>query len=293
MAAVRSVHERAAGREWPAGGVRRYASHVSPVSNPYLELTALFNKGRLRTLLSSGQAVVFHRLAIMSKDGDWIVREDEEALTHVLGVLADRGSHYRFGAPLDHRWLAGGWSSHLEFRSAGLRLRTDFVSRPPRITSQELAAMWKQAETTGIPVVDLEPLAAIKLTNREKDYVVVGELARQMKDPRQQMRFSRSARDLIDLGAKHPDLLREAASERPLLHEVHAGIGPLEEAIDRERRALMHRNEERLAAYERAAAVWAASWSSLNEDLRSRDLRDAHRVMVARAEGHLPFAPGV
>lgn len=260
------------------------------MSNPYLELTAQFNHGRLRAL-SSGQAVVFHRLAIMSKDGDWIVREDEEALTHVLGVLADRGSHYRFGAPLDRRWLAGGWSSHLEFRSAGLRLRTDFVSRPPRITSQQLAAMWHRAETTGIPVVDVEPLAAIKLTNREKDYVVVGELARQMKDPRQQLRFSRSARDLIDLGARHPDLLREVAAERPLLHEVHAGLGPLEEAIDRERRALMHRNEERLATYERAASAWAASWPSLNEDLRSGDLRAAHRVMVARAEGLLPFAP--
>jgi hypothetical protein len=50
------------------------------MNNPYLELTEEFNRGRLRALLSSGQAVVVHRLAIMSKDGDWILREDSEAV---------------------------------------------------------------------------------------------------------------------------------------------------------------------------------------------------------------------
>ena len=77
--------------------------------NVYQELTAVLNAGRLRAILSSGQAVVMHRLAVMSKDGDWILREDDEAPGHVLAVLAERGAHYRFGAPLDRRWMAGGW----------------------------------------------------------------------------------------------------------------------------------------------------------------------------------------
>jgi hypothetical protein len=264
---------------------------VLPLSNPYLDLTAEFNRGRLRALLSSGQAVVFHRLAVMSKDGDWIVREDDEALAHILGVLADKGARYRFGAPLDRRWLAGGWSSHLEFRSGDLRLRTDFVSRPPRIEASQLAAMWATAEATGVPVVGLEPLAALKLTNREKDYVVVGELARHMTDPRQQMRFSRSARDLIDLAARHPDLATELANERPLLREAVAGSVQIEAAIDRERRDLIRRNEERLATYERAAEAWAAQWPARNEEFRSLDLRDGHQRMVEHALRHLPFGP--
>ena len=92
------------------------------MENPYLRLTAEFNRGRLRAVVSSGQAVVIHRLAVMSKDGDWILREDEEALEHVLEVLAERQACYRFGAPLDRRWLAGGWSAHLEHRAVGLRL---------------------------------------------------------------------------------------------------------------------------------------------------------------------------
>ncbi|HSS76115.1 MAG TPA: hypothetical protein VLV54_05155 [Thermoanaerobaculia bacterium] len=80
-------------------------------TNPYLELTEEFNRGRLRALLSSGQAVVVHRLAVMSKDGDWILREDTEAVEHVLKVLALKGAYYRFGAPLDLRWLGGGWTN--------------------------------------------------------------------------------------------------------------------------------------------------------------------------------------
>jgi len=57
----------------------------------YLDLTREFNAGDLRAILSSGQAVVLHRLAVMSKDGDWILEESPAALPQVvsraLGVL--------------------------------------------------------------------------------------------------------------------------------------------------------------------------------------------------------------
>jgi hypothetical protein len=69
------------------------------VSNVYLDLTQEFNAGRVRAVISSGQAAVLHRLAIMSKDGDWILREDSEATSHVLDVLGHHGARYRFGAP--------------------------------------------------------------------------------------------------------------------------------------------------------------------------------------------------
>ncbi len=36
--------------------------------NIYVELTETFNSGRLRAVLSSDQAVVFHQLAVMSKE---------------------------------------------------------------------------------------------------------------------------------------------------------------------------------------------------------------------------------
>lgn len=261
------------------------------MNNPYLELTEEFNQGRLRALLSSGQAVVVHRLAIMSKDGDWILREDEEAVSHVLETLSRKGAFYRFGAPLDLRWLAGGWSSHFELRQEGLRLRTDFVTRPPRISPEQLARMWEDAEATGTDIVAPEPLAALKLTNREKDYAVVGELARLMTEPRQQFLYSRSSRDLIDLAAAHPEALAEAVRQRPLLARIAEGREALEEALDRERRALIHANEERLARYQAAAEGWASVWPAEQRQIEDLSLLEAHRRLVSRAEGVLPFEP--
>ncbi len=127
--------------------------------NPYLQLTAAFNAGRLREIVCSGQAVVLHRLTMMSKDGDWIVREDEADLAHIRQVLTGHGARYHFGAPLDARWLAGGWSAHFEFRTqTDLRLRTDFFSRPPRLDcSDELARLWVEQRAMPVPFVGAPP----------------------------------------------------------------------------------------------------------------------------------------
>lgn len=261
------------------------------MNNPYLDLTDEFNRGRLRALLSSGQAVVVYRLAIMSKDGDWILREEPEAIEHVLQVLAVKGAQIRFGAPLDLRWLAGGWSAHLEFRREELRIRTDFVTRPPRIDAARLARMWADAEASGDEVVGIEPLAALKLTNREKDYAVIGELARLMTDPRAQLLYSRSSFDLIELAGKYPEALDEVAKQRPLLGQIAAGRDALDEALDRERRMLMRVNEERLASYLSAAAAWREIWPEVQREIEGLPLLKANAIVTSRAEGVLPFEP--
>jgi hypothetical protein len=261
------------------------------MTNPYLDLTAAFNRGRLRALVSSGQAVVLHRLAIMSKDGDWVLREDMDALAHVLEVLANCGARYRFGAPLDVRWLSGGWSSHLEHWRDGLRLRTDFVSRPPRIAAAELSRIWQDAELSGSEVIPLEPLVRIKMSLREKDYAVIGELARRMADPALELLYSRSARDLIRLAADHPDLLAGLVTRRPVLQHVSRGRDAVEAELDRERRALMRADEARMARYRAAAAAWASMWPRVSQEIAGRALIDAHQILIARAESALPFAP--
>lgn len=259
--------------------------------NPYVELTTAFNQSRLRAVLSSGQAVVLHRLAVMSKDGDWILREDDETLEHVLDVLGRRGARYRLGAPLDRRWLAGGWSAHLEHRRDRLRLRTDFVTRPPRLSPDELAQIWKDAAADAIPILGLEPLAKLKKTNREKDYAVIGELARQMKEVRAQLLFSRSARDLLRLADSHQDLVAEVAGERPLLLRIGDGRDVLEEALDAERRTLIRANEKRLLAYREAMQPWTEIWPEVVAETEDRPLAEAHAILVARAEGVLPWKP--
>jgi len=255
--------------------------------NIYLELTHAFNAGDLRAIVSSGQAVVLHRLAVMSKDGDWILRETPEALDAVLGELDQRGARYRFGAPLDVRWMRGGWSSHFEFRQEALRVRTDFVTRPPRLTAEDLAKLWQEQTGAVPPVVDPRRLAELKKTNREKDYAVIGELARLLDDPRQQLLLSRSARELLALTRARPDLVRALMVVRPLLAE--GSEESLETALDAERRALIHANERRLQRYLAAAEPWAAHWPAVEAEISGLPLRQAHAVVVARAEGRLPF----
>jgi hypothetical protein len=261
------------------------------MDNPYIRLTQEFNDGRLRAILASGQAVVLYRLAIMSKDGDWILKEEAAALTHVLATLERHGARYRYGAPLDLRWLAHGWSSHLEFQEGGLRLRCDFVTRPPRISPVALQALWETPVQKEVPIVSLSVLAEIKKTNREKDYAVIGELARRMEDPRLRALYSRSARDLVRLAAEHPVAVQEAAAERPLLSRLEQGRDGVESLLDAERRALIRANEDRLDRYLRAAKPWGEEWARLSKELSGRPLAAAHEMMVARAAELLPREP--
>jgi hypothetical protein len=261
--------------------------------NIYIELTREFNSGRLRAIISSGQAVVLHHFAVMSKDGDWILKEEDEAVQHVLAVLQNHGARYRFGAPLDVRWMKGGWSSHFEFMREGLRVRTDFVTRPPRISSDRLSEIWEIQERQKIPFVDLGDLAELKKTNREKDYAVIGELARSMDHIEDRLRFSRSARDIIALWEAYPEIAASIAKERDVLLYARSGLDRLEEALDAERRRLMHANEKRLLSYIRESEKWAEVWKECERATAGLSLLEAHRVIAEKALGTLPFKPDV
>ncbi len=260
----------------------------------YLKLTEEFNQSRTRAVICSGQAVVLHRLAVMSKDGDWILREDEETVTHILSVLEEHGALYRFGAPLDLAWLGGGWSSHFEFHQDGLRVRTDFFTRPPRLSEAELKSIWENEATSDPPFTAAPALARIKMTQREKDYPIIGELTRIMTDPTDQFRFSRSPRDLIKMARENPGLAGQLAAERSLL-ELALGPEPDEDelgaALDAERRQLMKADRDRMARYESAARAWREKWPQLKTQIEDLPLRQAHEILVKEATRDLPAKP--
>jgi hypothetical protein len=259
--------------------------------NVYVDLTNRFNAGRLRAILSSGQAVVLHRLTIMSKDGDWIVKEDDEALSHILRILHQNGARYRFGAPFDKRWLGGGWSSHFEFMQDRLRIRTDFVSRPPRIGADRLARIWIEQENRVLPFVDLADLAELKKTNREKDYAVIGELSRRITAMEDRVRYSRSAREILDFYVKDPSAVLTILGERGIGRDAFRDLESLEAALDAERRRLIRANERRLARYAAAAQAWSETWKNVEREIAGIPLPEAHRVVANRAEGVLPYSP--
>lgn len=265
--------------------------------NIYLDLTNEFNEGGLRAILSSGQAIVVYGLAFASKDGDWIVRETPESLDHILRVLERHGAHYRMGAPLDVRWMRGGWSAHFEFNRNGERIRCDFVTRPPRLAPDDLGEMWREHEEgrgreEPVPTIDLRRLAELKKTDRERDYPFIGEIARRVTSLAEQILLSRSARDLIGLW---PQISAHEQAElllrRPILGDIAQGREVLETSLDAERRALSRVNELRLAAYERAATRWKKEWTQLSREAASLSLTQAHTLMVKRAEESLPEMP--
>ena len=114
-----------------------------------------------------------------------------------------------------------------------------------------------------------------------------------MVDPEAQLLYSRSARDLMALARRYPDLRQRLAPQRPVLVAVERGLSELEAALDAERRQLIHANEERLMKYMTAAERWAEAWPEVAREITGKPLPEAHQVLAQRAEGVLPFAlPG-
>jgi hypothetical protein len=258
-----------------------------PVGNIYFELTETFNATQPVVALASGQAVVYYRVAIMSKDGDWVIRETPEACATVLGELDVRRAHYRPGAPLDVRWLSGGWSSHFEFSDERQRrVRCDFVSRPPRVSQSAVDRIFADAKRSSrMVVVDLDALIAMKQTQRAKDFAIIGELAR-LLPPEREIELTTDPDRIIALATTFG-----GSSQRPVARlaatgaDRHAVVLALAEEID----GLQQADRHRVAIYEAAArpyleACRAAATSAIT-------LRETHDRMVEIAERILPQAP--
>lgn len=244
--------------------------------NIYFDLTEVFNRDGRIAVLGSGQAVVWHRLAIMSKDGDWILRETPDACSAVLAELTGRGGRYRAGAPLDVRWLAGGWSSHFEFADdQGRRVRCDFFSRPPRLSAEDLERLFAEPS----PVVPIEPLIRMKQTQRAKDYAIIGELARRLP-PERELALTTDVDRVLALAAFYPSDRLAACAARG--GDRAAVVRALADEVD----ALQLVDRARLEAYERAAAPYLAAVAEI--DRSELALPSGHQRLVELALKLLP-----
>lgn len=256
------------------------------MANTYFALTEEFNAGASVAALGSGQAVVFYRVSMMSKDGDWVLREVADACRQVLSVLERHGARYRPGAPLDVRWLAGGWSSHFEFFDRDRRrIRCDFVSRPPRVPPAELEALFAHpAEPPGLLVVGVEPLIRMKRTQRAKDYPVIGELAR-LLPPAREIEMTTDPDRILELAPLHG-----AVSARPSVRAAHRRTPrhQVVTALATEIDAWQQEDAARVARYEGAARPYIAAFR--NAGLGALPLAEAHQAVLALAEELLPTA---
>jgi hypothetical protein len=254
---------------------------LSVSGNVYFELTRAFNAAGPTVALASGQAVVYYRVAIMSKDGDWVIRETHDACSRVLGILAGHDARYRPGAPLDPRWLAGGWSSHLEFLDARRRrIRCDFFSRPPRVARQRIEGLFREAHDP-LLVIDLESLIRMKQTQRAKDHAVIGELATRLP-PARELELTTDPDRLLALA---PTLA--AATSRPAARAAVAGDrDAVVVALAREQDARQQADRRRLDRYASAAERFLVAFARLSD--ADRRLPGGHDRVVALAEQLLP-----
>jgi hypothetical protein len=254
----------------------------APTRNIYFALTEAFNATAPTVALASGQAVVYYRVAIMSKDGDWIIRETPEACAMVLGELEARGAQYRPAPPLDVRWLSGGWSSHFQFFDARQRrVRCDFVSRPPRVSRATIDALFVRTEKPpALNVVDLAALIALKQTQRAKDYSVIGELATRLP-PEQEIELTTDPDRVIALAPKFGHASSRSAV-RAAHVDRHAVVVALAEEID----TMQQVDRRRVAAYEAVAHPYLEACRA--QAVSTLGLQDAHARMLELAERLLP-----
>jgi len=265
------------------------------MENKYYRFTRLFNLKKTRVIIASGQAVVLHQLAMMSKDADWIIREDEESFAKVLKVLAEHGARYRFGAPLDIAWHKYGWSSHFELFQDEQRLRLDFFSRPPRLSSADLATLWQEAEDEELPFVDKHRLIKQKLTDRLKDYAIIGELVRSSGNEDLLIRYGQSAAEIIELVRRKPGIVTRLKQERThfaMLDFKHPDLElQIRLAIEQERYSLMKTNLARIEMYRDASRSWAGEWANIERSSAQLRLEAFHIRMIAEAKKLLPQDP--
>ena len=257
------------------------------MGNVYFELTEAFNAEQPVVALASGQAVVFYRIAIMSKDGDWVLHETADACARVLAVLEARGARYRPSAPLDVRWLGGGWSSHFEFfDDRRRRIRCDFVSRPPRVPGAALARLFESASGDRLVCVDVESLILMKQTQRAKDYAAFGPLAA-LLPPEREIELTTDPDRVLALAPS-----AGAGSTRTAVRAARSGAGrrAVVIALAEEADELQQRDRRRMARYQSAAEPYLAECRALG--VPGLPIREAHEKMCEAASRLLPVDVG-
>jgi hypothetical protein len=144
----------------------------------YEKLVARAQARGIACAITSGMACVAFGISAATKDCDLLCAPDStSALLHLLGE-ATLGGHlpsYRgnLTAPLDARWLRGGWTSHFVWPPADSGAYLDIFGVAPRSSSP-----W-ETEFHGF-YASPHTVAEMKRTNRDKDWPFVTALGARM-----------------------------------------------------------------------------------------------------------------
>lgn len=254
-----------------------------------------FRAQGITAYLTSGQACIRYRLTQFSKDSDWIIKTEKNAI--VLDALAEMVSPdhtkplytIKYGAPFDPEWTDHGWSSHIFFpdKTGGIGARIDMFTNPPRTNGSFKSDDW--------PAVDRHTVACMKKTQRDKDWPFVHQLGLQLCQAGDcqgllhlQTRESIAAA-IKNLGSEIAPAVLEA---RPLLQLFLEESQP-----DFQDTALLSEKEFWKEADRQRLGIFAAAWEPYGAILAKRaepkkgPLLKQHALLKDIARVHLPANP--
>lgn len=269
---------------------------IAPIGATWPELQAFyrklsddFHKNGISSLTTGGIACVLYELVQSTKVCDIIIPIGKiDAAINILAAtdLLGHKCHLtlKYGAPLDHKWLRGGWSSHTFFGTAPQPVaRVDIFGRPPRVS--------KLTSDENPLYLSRSGVAQMKKTRREKDWAFVNLLGAQMLEHG----------DIAGvLHISDPSLLRESVRsselppefilERPTLTLAVSDSPELTRYVKAEKEFWIRLDDLRLSAYEEAWKPYGAILQQ-NPDLLTLDFPVQNRQMIAIAEKTLDPAP--
>jgi hypothetical protein len=256
----------------------------------YTRLVNLLRTQGIACAITSGLACVNYGVVESTNDCDLLCDADASAafLTILESVrLGQAHASYRgaTGAPLDARWLRGGWTSHFLWRSYGpppSEAYLDVFGDPPRGTGD-----WR-AHVQEV-YADRHTVAEMKRTNRERDWPYATALGVQMLtrgDERGWLHIFEPevAESLAEQASPSPRIV----ASRPVLELI--GDARLKQALHVEREYWAELNRQRLAIYQRAVRPYAAAVRQAQPS-EPVSLADQHRLRVRCAESCLPPHP--
>ena len=239
--------------------------------------------------ITSGMACVHYGVATSTKDCDVLCSPEQSArLLEVIIEATAEGTRpvYRghLTAPLDHRWLRGGWTSHFAWPTRPAPAHLDVFGVAPRGSSP-----WA-ADFRGW-FVHPHTVGEMKRTDRQKDWPFATSLGLRMLgegDLRGWLHlFDHEA--LLEAFEKIP-CPPEMVAQRPSLALLAAGDDRLDIAVRGEVEFWHQLDKLRLSIHRQASRAYVVA-TRHDPEADALDVRRQHTVRVRLAEKLLPHAP--
>jgi hypothetical protein len=239
--------------------------------------------------ITSGMACVAFGVAQTTRDCDLLCAPDAAGKLFVLlsqTSLKDELPGYRghLTAPLDQRWIRGGWTSHFMWNAGEGEAYLDVFGVAPRASSP-----W-EAELEGFYACR-HTVAEMKRTNRERDWPYVTALGAQMieaGDARGWLHiFDEDLLLALTRASRPPASL---IKERPVLGLALRSDSRLRSALHAEVQFWRELDRARLGIYQRAVPPYMKAVKRAGVSLGAA-LAVQHQARVRCAERHLPMNP--